>query len=135
MKRPWASQDTSTVLPESASVSDDDGMRMNRRPSENGGRTVTDFVAKLLAFLRRHRLCVQASVSSSWTPQAAVLGFGVSGIDLNARRLARWNPSSDKGIDTDRRCDQTWSVVVPPIDHDCVLKDRNVSRYPVLTFG
>src|SRR5215831_13702057 len=34
--------------------------------------------AELLAFLRRHRLCVQASVSSSGTPQAAVVGFAVS---------------------------------------------------------
>jgi hypothetical protein len=34
--------------------------------------------AELLAFLRRHRLCVQASVSSSGVPQAAVVGFAVS---------------------------------------------------------
>jgi general stress protein 26 len=33
---------------------------------------------ELLAFLRRHRLCVQASVSSAGTPQAAVVGFAVS---------------------------------------------------------
>jgi hypothetical protein len=32
----------------------------------------------LLAFLRRHRYCVQASVSSAATPQAAVVGFAVS---------------------------------------------------------
>jgi PPOX class probable F420-dependent enzyme len=32
----------------------------------------------LLAFLRRHRLCVQASVSSSGSPQAAVVGFAVT---------------------------------------------------------
>jgi transposase len=31
------------------------------------------------------------------------LAMLLDGIDLNARRLARWNPSSDKGIDTDRR--------------------------------
>lgn len=34
--------------------------------------------AALLAFLRRHRLCVQASVSDVAAPQAAVVGFGVS---------------------------------------------------------
>jgi hypothetical protein len=33
---------------------------------------------ELLAFLRRHRLCVQASVSSAGIPQAAVVGFAVS---------------------------------------------------------
>ncbi len=34
--------------------------------------------AELLAFLRRYRLCVQASVSSRGAPQAAVVGFAVS---------------------------------------------------------
>jgi PPOX class probable F420-dependent enzyme len=34
--------------------------------------------AELLAFLRRHRLCVVASVSEAGAPQAAVVGFGVS---------------------------------------------------------
>jgi PPOX class probable F420-dependent enzyme len=34
--------------------------------------------SELLAFLRRHRLCVQSSVSPSGAPQAAVVGFGVS---------------------------------------------------------
>jgi hypothetical protein len=37
-------------------------------------------------------------------------------VDGNARRLARWNPSSDEGIDTIAGYDQTLSVVVPPID-------------------
>jgi pyridoxine/pyridoxamine 5'-phosphate oxidase len=32
----------------------------------------------LLAFLRRHRYCVQASVSATGAPQAAVVGFAVS---------------------------------------------------------
>jgi hypothetical protein len=32
----------------------------------------------LIAFLRRHRLCVQASVSPSGAPQAAVVGYAVS---------------------------------------------------------
>jgi PPOX class probable F420-dependent enzyme len=32
----------------------------------------------LLAFLRLHRLCVQASVADTGAPQAAVVGFGVS---------------------------------------------------------
>ena len=35
-------------------------------------------VTELLAFLRRHRICVQASVSPSGAPQAAVVGFAVS---------------------------------------------------------
>jgi pyridoxine/pyridoxamine 5'-phosphate oxidase len=34
--------------------------------------------AELLAFLRRHRICVQASASASGAPQAAVIGFAVS---------------------------------------------------------
>ncbi len=34
--------------------------------------------ADLLEFLRRHRFCVQASVSSAGSPQAAVIGFAVS---------------------------------------------------------
>jgi transposase len=35
--------------------------------------------------------------------EAAQLAMLLDGIDLNARRLARWTPDSDKGIDTDRR--------------------------------
>lgn len=35
--------------------------------------------------------------------EAAQLAMLLDGIDLNARRLARWNPEGDKGIDTDRR--------------------------------
>jgi hypothetical protein len=31
------------------------------------------------------------------------LAMLLDGIDLNARRLARWNPERDKGIDTDRQ--------------------------------
>jgi hypothetical protein len=34
--------------------------------------------AELLAFLRRHRFCVQASVGPSGGPQAAVVGYAVS---------------------------------------------------------
>jgi general stress protein 26 len=34
--------------------------------------------AELLAFLRGHRLCVEASVSSTGAPQAAVVGFAAS---------------------------------------------------------
>jgi pyridoxine/pyridoxamine 5'-phosphate oxidase len=34
--------------------------------------------SELFAFLRRHRLCVQATVSSAGAPQAAVIGYGVS---------------------------------------------------------
>jgi hypothetical protein len=33
---------------------------------------------ELLAFLRRHRLAVEACVSAEGAPQAAVIGFGVS---------------------------------------------------------
>jgi general stress protein 26 len=32
----------------------------------------------LLAFLRKHRLCVQASVTAERSPQAAVVGYAVS---------------------------------------------------------
>jgi transposase len=35
--------------------------------------------------------------------EPAQLAMLLDGIDLNARRLARWTPSSEKGIDTDRR--------------------------------
>lgn len=39
--------------------------------------------AELLAFLRRHRICVQSSISSSGAPQAAVVGFAVSdGVEI-----------------------------------------------------
>ena len=34
--------------------------------------------AQLIAFLRRHKICVQASVAASSAPQAAVVGFAVS---------------------------------------------------------
>ena len=33
--------------------------------------------------------------------EPAQLAMLLDGIDLNARRLARWNPTSNKGIDTD----------------------------------
>ena len=35
--------------------------------------------------------------------EPAQLAMLLDGIDLNARRLARWNPPERKGIDTDRR--------------------------------
>ena len=35
--------------------------------------------------------------------EPAQLAMLLDGIDLNARRLARWDPERDKGIDTDRR--------------------------------
>jgi transposase len=35
--------------------------------------------------------------------EPAQLAMLLDGIDLNARRLARWTPESNKGIDTDRR--------------------------------
>jgi transposase len=34
--------------------------------------------------------------------EPAQLAMLLDGIDLNARRLARWTPSSEKGIDTAR---------------------------------
>jgi transposase len=36
------------------------------------------------------------------TMEPAQLAMLLDGIDLNARRLARWNPDGRKGIDTDR---------------------------------
>ena len=35
--------------------------------------------------------------------EPAQLAMLLDGIDLNARRLARWTPNSEKGIDTERR--------------------------------
>ena len=35
------------------------------------------------------------------TMEPAQLAMLLDGIDLNARRLARWNPAGNKGIDTD----------------------------------
>jgi transposase len=35
--------------------------------------------------------------------EPAQLAMLLDGIDLNARRLARWNPAANEGIDTDRR--------------------------------
>jgi transposase len=35
--------------------------------------------------------------------EPAQLAMLLDGIDLNARRLARWKPNLEKGIDTDRR--------------------------------
>ena len=35
--------------------------------------------------------------------EPAQLAMLLDGIDLNARRLARWTPQQEKGIDTDRR--------------------------------
>ena len=35
--------------------------------------------------------------------EPAQLAMLLDGIDLNARRLARWTPDHEKGIDTDRR--------------------------------
>jgi hypothetical protein len=55
--------------------------------------------------------------------QVARLAMLLDGIDLNARRVARLNPRSDKGINTDLRVWSKLSVVAPPIDHDCSLKD------------
>ena len=55
--------------------------------------------------------------------EPAQLAMLLDGIDLNARRLARWNPDGERGSTRIAECDQTWSMVVPPVDHDCVLKD------------
>jgi hypothetical protein len=37
--------------------------------------------------------------------------------------LARWNPASDNGIHRIANCDQTWSMVIPKMDHECLLQD------------
>lgn len=50
-----------------------------------------------------YRLPPHAPGSASVTLTASELAMLLDGIDLNARRLARWNPESNKGIDTDRR--------------------------------
>ena len=71
--------------------------------------------ADLLAFLRRHRLCVQASVASSGSPQGAVVGFAVSDdleivFDTLATSRKMKNLRRDPrvaivvGWDTSRRC-------------------------------
>ena len=41
------------------------------------------------------------------TMEPAQLAMLLDGIDLNARRLARWNPEGDRGIDKIADCDQT----------------------------
>jgi len=53
----------------------DDGPR--KLPMRQGGALAVTR-ADLLAFLRRHRICVQTSVSSAGAPQAAVVGFAVN---------------------------------------------------------
>jgi transposase len=50
----------------------------------------------------RFQLPVVDGRSKHVAMEAAQLAMLLDGIDLNARRLARWNPG-DKGIDTDRR--------------------------------
>ena len=51
----------------------------------------------------RFQLPVVSDRTKHVTMEAAQLAMLLDGIDLNAKRLARWTPSSDKGIDTDRR--------------------------------
>ena len=53
--------------------------------------------------------------------EPAQLAMLLDGIDLNARRLARWTPTAQKAIDKITECDQNCSMVVPPVDHDCSL--------------
>ena len=50
----------------------------------------------------RFQLPVVDGRSKHVAMEAAQLAMLLDGIDLNARRLARWNPG-DKGIDTDRQ--------------------------------
>jgi IS66 Orf2 like protein len=52
----------------------------------------------------------------------AQLAMLLDGIDLNARRLARWNPSQERGSTQIAECDRSWSMVVPPVDHDGSLQ-------------
>jgi sulfate adenylyltransferase large subunit len=58
------------------------GPNGDARPLERGEAQGTDrgrmTRGQLLAFLRRHRLCIQASAAESGAPQAAVVGFAVS---------------------------------------------------------
>jgi transposase len=50
----------------------------------------------------RFQLPVVAAHAKHVAMEPAQLAMLLDGIDLNARRLARWNPPRDKGIDTDR---------------------------------
>jgi sulfate adenylyltransferase large subunit len=54
--------------------------RVRERERDLAGRGDAERMTRgqLLAFLRRHRLCVQASASAAGAPQAAVVGFAVS---------------------------------------------------------
>lgn len=51
----------------------------------------------------RFQLPVVSEHTKHVSMDPAQLAMLLDGIDLNARRLARWNPSDDKGIDTDLR--------------------------------
>ena len=47
----------------------------------------------------------------------------LDGIDLNARRWLAGVRRSIGGSTRIAECDQAWSMVVPKVDHDCVLQD------------
>ena len=51
----------------------------------------------------RFQLPIVGAHAQHVTIEPAQLAMLLDGIDLNAKRLARWNPAGDKGIDTDRR--------------------------------
>ena len=51
----------------------------------------------------RFQLPVVSDRTKYVTMEAAQLAMLLDGIDLNARRLARWTPEHGEGIDTDRQ--------------------------------
>jgi transposase len=51
----------------------------------------------------RFQLPVVGDRTKHVTMEAAQLAMLLDGIDLNARRLARWTPERSEGIDTDRQ--------------------------------
>ena len=51
----------------------------------------------------RFQLPVVCAHTKHVTMEPSQLTMLLDGIDLNARRLARWNPPDDRGIDTDPR--------------------------------
>lgn len=69
------SRDTPNALNQSLDAVASDPHGNVRDPAHPRDRVTR---ADLLAFLRRHRLCVVTSLSSLGAPQAAVVGFGVS---------------------------------------------------------
>jgi hypothetical protein len=55
--------------------------------------------------------------------EPAQLAMLLDGIDLNARRLLVGTRRATRGSTRIAEHDQTWSMVMPKVDHDCVLPD------------